>query len=83
MQTNDIIRVHEDEGVRTALVVTVGPKWATLIWPDSAGIKLRKLRVADVRYTVLDYPLAKAKRHFRRMCRNFGATQSAKRALRG
>ncbi len=83
MQANTIIQLRADEGVRTALVVTVGPKWATLLWADSAGMKLRKLKVGAVRYTELDYPLARAKRHFRRMCRNFGATKSAKRALRG
>ena len=83
MQANTIISIHEDEGVRAALVVTVGPKWVTLLWADSAGMKLRKLKNGRIRYKTLDYPLAKAKRHFRRMCKTFGATKSAKRALKG
>ena len=85
MQPNTIIRVHEDEGVRTALVVTVGPKFVSLIWPDSAGMKIRKLpNDRRLRYDVLeDYPVRKAKRAMRAMCKRFGVTKSARLALRG
>lgn len=82
METDTIIRVHEDEGIRTALVTTIGPKFAHMIWADSSGMKLHKIRLAGIRYEVLDYPVKRAKVMFRKMGKNFGITKSARRALR-
>lgn len=79
---NKVIRVHQDEGVRTGLVVSQGPRWIHIIWPDSAGIRIRKISV-DSRITEIDYPIKRAKQTLRRCGKNFGITKSAKIALRG
>lgn len=76
-----VIRVHEDEGIRTGLVVSQGPKWLGVIWPDSSGMRIRKIPV-DGRFEAIDYNVNKAKRKLRECGRNFGITKSAKLALR-
>lgn len=80
-----VISIHEDEGVRTALVVAEGPKFLAVIWPDSAGMRIRKIRKSPgLRITELpDYPVARAKKIMRKCGRNFGITKGAKKALRG
>jgi hypothetical protein len=83
VKADTIIQVHEDEGYRTALVTSIGPKFISLIWADSAGIKIRKILTNEIRARELDYPTKKAKVAFRKMGRDFGITKSAKRALRG
>ncbi len=83
MQSNDIATVHTDDGYRTGLVVTVGPKWVSMIWPDAAGIRIRKMERSSKFEVLVGYNLNRAKRHLRRCGRNFGITKSAKRALRG
>jgi hypothetical protein len=84
MQANQIIRLHQDEGVRTALVVKVTPQYVRLIWPDSAGMKIRKLRNDRyLRYDVLEYSVRECKRRMRKMCKAFGSTKTARAALRG
>ena len=65
----------------TALLVDEGRKWIKVIWPDAAGIRIRKVST-DSRYTAIEYPEAKAKKHLRRMGKLFGITKSARRALR-
>ena len=82
MEANTIISLHEDEGYRTALVVAVGPKFTQLIWADSSGMKINKLPTTTLKFTTMDYPLAKAKKAMRLMGKRFGITKSAKRALR-
>lgn len=83
METNTIIQIHEDEGIRTSLVVGVGPKFVAVIWADSSGIKIRKLpNDRTLKYKELDYPANRAKVMLRRMGKNFGITKSARRALR-
>ena len=78
---DSVITLHEDEGYRTGLVVSVGPKYMQVIWPDSSGMKIRKIDVRIARYTVIDYPVAKCKRILRRCGKSFGITKSARRAL--
>ena len=79
---NAVITVHDDDGIRTGLVTAVGPKFISVVWPDSSGIRIRKIG-RDARYRVLDgYNLNKAKRHLRRCGRNFGITKAAKTALK-
>ena len=65
----------------TALIVGEGRKWMKVIWPNAAGIRIQKVSV-DSRYTALDYPVARAKKHLRRMGKLFGITKSARKALR-
>ncbi len=80
---NSIIRVHTDEGNRTGLVTSVGPKFISVIWPDSSGIRINKV-TRETKFTEIEgYNLNKAKRHLRRCGRNFGITKAAKAALRG
>lgn len=78
---DSVIRLHEDEGYRTGLVVSVGHKYIGVIYPDSKGMKIRKIKL-DSKYSVIDYPTNKAKKMLRKCGRNFGITKGAKVALR-
>lgn len=84
MEANEVIRIHTDEGVRTALVTAVGPKFTRLIWIDDRkpGVRVNKVRNNEVRATTLDYPLAKAKRGFRKAGAHLGITKTARKELR-
>ena len=82
MKANDVATVHTDEGYRTGLITTVGPKWVSMVWPDSTGIRINKVP-NDYPVTVIEgYNLNRAKRALRRCGRNFGITKAAKEALR-
>ncbi len=78
---DSVISIHEDEGYKTGLVVGVGHKFLRVIYPDSSGIKIRKIAL-DSKYNVIDYPTNRAKRKLRECGKNFGITKSAKVALR-
>ncbi len=78
---DDVVQVHEDEGIRTGLVARVGPKFVSVIWPDSRGITINRLLKDEVRLKVLDYPAKRAKAILLRCGRSFGITKSARRAL--
>lgn len=69
-----------DSAIRTGLIVSEGPKFRGVIWPDSAGITINKVPI-EYKFEVLDYPLAKAKRALRRMGKTFGITKAAREAL--
>jgi len=79
-----VVRVHEDEGIHTGLMVTEGPKFIGVIWPDATGMKINKLRKsASTRINeLIDYPVKQAKVILRRCGKNFGITKSAKRYLK-
>ncbi len=77
---DSVITIHEDEGYKTGLVVGVGHKFMRVIYPDSSGIKIRKIAL-DSKYNVIDYPTNKAKKNLRKCGKNFGITKSAKKAL--
>ena len=79
---NKVVQVHEDEGVRTGLVVTVGPKWLGVIWPDSSGMTINKVDRKAGRFHELDYPVKKARRRLRKCAANFGITKAGRVALR-
>jgi len=85
MEVNTVIKVHTDEGIRSAIVVGIMKKYTHLIWVEDSrpGVKIHKIPHNEVRATVLDYSLAKAKKAFRRMGKTFGITKGAKIALRG
>jgi hypothetical protein len=87
------VTVHLDEGYRTGLVIAEGPKYMSIIWPDSSGIAVTKLewvehRLNPPRKVTLEYhdlpaiTVSKAKKILRKMGRECGITKSAKRALR-
>lgn len=80
-----VVCVHEDEGIRTGLLVAEGPKYMSFIWPDSSGIKIKKLRKSrSLRITEYpDYPVKRAKTILRKCARGFGITKTAKKYLRG
>ena len=79
---DSIITLHEDEGYRTALVVSVGPKYISVVYPDSSGMRIRKVKKLTAKYWVIDYPAKKAKAKLRKCGKLFGITKSAKIALR-
>lgn len=79
---DSVIKIHEDTGYKTALVVSVGPKFVGVIYPDSGGIKIRKVKKASMKYEVIDYPVKRAKVKLRKCGKAFGITKSAKVALR-
>lgn len=85
MKTDTVIKIHTDEGIRSAIVVAIMKKYTHLIWVDDGrpGVKIHKIPHNEVRATTLDYSLAKAKKAFRRMGKTFGITKGAKVALRG
>lgn len=78
---DSVINLHEDEGYRTGLVVSVGHKYIGVIYPDSSGMRIRKIKL-DSKYSVIDYPTNKAKKMLRSCGQKFGITKSAKVALR-
>ena len=79
---NSIIQAHTEDGIRTGLVVSDGPKYLGVVWPDSSGLRINKVAKRTARFTVLTYNLNRAKRTLRRCGRNFGITKAAKAALR-
>jgi len=78
-----VIQIHLDDGIRTGLVTTVGPKWLSMIWPDSSGMRICKVKLATARYTEMDYPAKRARKMLRKCGLNFGITKAARRALAG
>ena len=86
MEANTLHSVHLDDGIRSAIVVAVGPKFTRLIWIDdrNPGVRINKIRNNQIRATAIeDYPIARAKKLFRKTGRSLGITKGAKRALRG
>lgn len=74
----EVQRFHSADGFMTVLLVTVGPKFVSIIPMDSSGIRIVKVPASDQRYMKpMDYPIEKALRHFRHAARNFGCTQAA------
>ncbi len=90
MERNDLVSIRTDEGVRCALVVAVGHKYVSLLWADDRkpGVRVHKvshrdaMHVTPLLFREKPYPLSRAKRHWRRMARQFGATKAAQQALR-
>jgi hypothetical protein len=80
---DSVIAIHTEDRIRTGLVVSDGPKYYGVIWPDSSGIRINKLGKRTARFTVIAYSLNKAKKTLRRCGKNFGITKGAKIALRG
>ncbi len=78
---DDVVWVHEDEGIRTGLVARVGPKFVSVIWPASSGITIHRLLKDQVRLKVQDYPVKRARAILLRCGRSFGITKSARRIL--
>lgn len=85
MEANTVHSVHLDDGVRSAFIVAVGPKFTSMIWIDdrNPGVRINKILNTEIRATAMPgYPIAKAKKLFRKSGRSLGITKSAKRALR-
>lgn len=78
---DSVITLHEDEGYRTGVVVAVGHKYISVIYPDSSGMRIKKIPV-DSKYEVINYPTKKAKAKLRKCGKAFGITKGAKKALR-
>ena len=71
-------------GTYTVLLVKTGRKFLHVIFMDSAGIKLTKVKVKehDYMWELDTYPLKAAIKRFKIAGRNFGITHSAKQALK-
>jgi hypothetical protein len=86
----DLLSIRTDDGVRSAIVIKTGPTYAHVIWADdrSPGVRVNKVPKAWLRYATpllykdKPYPLARAKRLFRKMGKSLGITKSAKKELR-
>lgn len=78
-----VISIHLDDGIRTGLVVAVGPKWLSVIWPDSSGMRITKVKESTARYTVIEYPAKRARKLLRQSGKAFGITKAARRAIAG
>lgn len=77
-----VITIHEDEGIRTGILVKTGRKYLRVIWPDCKGIRINLVPIEGARYTVLDYKIDKAKKALQKCGRKFGIHKAARRALR-
>jgi hypothetical protein len=85
METNTLHRVHTDEGVRSAFIIAIGPKYTSMIWMDDRkpGVRINKILNTEIRSVEIEgYPIARAKKLFRKSGRSLGITKSARRALR-
>ena len=91
IEEQSVISIRLDEGgVRSAIVVKIGPKFAHLVWADDRvpGVRVNRVPVGHLdlaeplMYREKPYPLPRAKRLFRRMGKNLGSTKSAREALR-
>lgn len=78
---DSVITLHLDDGCRTGLVVAVGPKWLSVIWPDSSGMRIEKVQKSTARYSVVDYPAKRARKTLRHCGKTFGITKAARRAI--
>ena len=91
MDKGNLIQIHLDDGIRPGLIVKVGRKFTSLIWADDRkpGVRVNKVpndwveNSRPVQYHGKPYPLARAKKMFRKMGRSLGITKSARRALAG
>jgi len=84
LTVGNIIKIRTENCVRTALIVAITTKYMSAVWANDKkpGVRIHKIPHNEVRADIIDYPLAKAKKAFRKMGRTFGITKSAKRALR-
>ena len=70
-------------GTYTVLLAKVGRKFIHVIFMDSGGIKLQRMKIGELSYmTDTDYPLKRAVRKFRSAGRRFGITKSATTVLK-
>lgn len=78
-----VIRYHMEDGVFTGLLVAEGRKFLKVVLMDSAGIKLRKVPLAEQRYMkdLPDYPVQRAQEKFRDAARKFN-TETLSQPLR-
>lgn len=68
----DVIRYRTEDGTFTALRVSTGRKYTQLIMMDSSGIRIKRVPNSDEKYMkVIDYPIEKAKAHFRDATKRF------------
>ena len=83
-----VVRWRSDRGCMSAIVVTEGPKWWTLLPMESGKVRLVKIpasvvsnRLTPIEYKSDWYPLERAKRSFKRHSKKYGITSSAKKVL--
>jgi len=69
----DVVRYHTTECVTSALRVKQGSKYTQIIVMDSTGIRLRRVANSEAKFMtpIPDYPIERAKSHFRRAVERF------------
>ena len=86
----EVITLRTEEGYRSAILLTTGPKYAQVVWADDRkpGVRVNKIPKHWLRYSApllrngKPYNISRAKRMFRKMGRTLGITKSAKKALK-
>ena len=82
----NVVQVHTADGFKSGLLVTVGRKYLSIIFPDSAGIRIKRMPLStqyrELQYRDKPYPVGRAKRLIKAMGKSFGITKSAKRILK-
>lgn len=65
-----LVWYRTDEGGRTALLVKTGRKYAHILTMDTYPLRVRRVKVAELKYMrVMDYPISKALKVYRRLAR--------------
>ena len=87
MDTPLVVSWHTDYGYQSAIVFDVGSNYIHLMPLENRPLRTRKLPINDRRYLKplsykgKQYPVARAKRHFKKHADTFGITKSAKKVL--
>jgi len=82
MSEQEVVRYFTDRGIRTA-IVSEGRKKLSVVLIDSP-VRRTFVDKSERRYmTSMDYPLAKAKRIYRRAGKRLGMNKTARKLLKG
>ena len=90
MNTNEmaVVSYHNSTAEQTAILVSTGRKYHTLLLIESAGVVCRKVAISEEKhftpllYKGNDYPLKKAVNRYLGTARRMGCTKSARRAMK-
>lgn len=81
--TAEVFDYFDDSGRRTAIRVTVGRKYDTIVVMTSSGVRTKRIKKVYTKYlTPLEYPPKRAIRAYLAAGKRLGITKGAKQALR-
>jgi len=68
-----LVNYKTEDGIYTALHVKTGRRYAQVVVMDSSGIRIRRVPKDEERFMreLPDYPIEKAKEHFRNAVKKF------------